>query len=226
LGAIATPVQVFPDEKPAGFAPATLMAFTVSGTPPVLVTVRGSDALAFSWVGGNVSKVVDRPTPGGASPMPLNDTDCGLLAALSAILSLADKLPAAVGENVTCTVQLPLGAMGMPRQEFPTVKLAELTPDMLSPLIVSEAPPVLVRTRGKELLLFNCVCGKFSALVDRPTLGGAMPAPLSATACGLLTALSVRVNVAARLVAAAGEKVTCIVQVAFGAMATLRQFVA
>lgn len=57
------------------------------------------------------------------------------------------------------------------------------------------------------------VTGKLSDVVERVTVGSGMtPVPLSATLCGDAVALSARLNEAVRVPAAAGLKVTEIVQ--------------
>lgn len=46
----------------------------------------------------------------GTTPMPVSETDCGLLGALSVIVTTAFLAPAAVGVKVTVIVQLPPAA--------------------------------------------------------------------------------------------------------------------
>lgn len=48
-------------------------------------------------------------------PVPLRFTLWGLVGSESLIVTLADRLPAAVGVNVTLIVQLPPGAMLVPQ---------------------------------------------------------------------------------------------------------------
>ena len=47
---------------------------------------------------------IPRPRP-GAAPIPVSDTVCGLLGALSVIVRVPVRVPVAVGVNVTSTVQ-------------------------------------------------------------------------------------------------------------------------
>jgi hypothetical protein len=51
----------------------------------------------------------------GAAPVPERLTVCGLPAALSEMLTVAARVPAAVGVNVTLIVQLPLAATELPQ---------------------------------------------------------------------------------------------------------------
>src|SRR4029077_12991912 len=46
----------------------------------------------------------------GDAPVPLSRIDCGLPGALSVMVKLACRAPAAVGENTTLMVQVALGA--------------------------------------------------------------------------------------------------------------------
>ena len=87
---------------------------------------------------------VDSVTIGTATPVPLSVTDCGELAALSVIVKLADRLPAAVGAKVMLTVQVPAGAMLLPTQVFVLVKSPGLVPVMLTALTVKAAFPLFV----------------------------------------------------------------------------------
>ena len=58
--------------------------------------------------------VVDKLTTGGR-PVPLSDTDWGLLTALSQKYSAPIRLPPAVGVKVTLTVQLAPAATELPQ---------------------------------------------------------------------------------------------------------------
>jgi hypothetical protein len=53
-----------------------------------------------------------------AVPVPLTVTICGLLTALSVIVTVPLKVPATVGLNVTLIVHVPAGAIGFAVQVF------------------------------------------------------------------------------------------------------------
>ena len=76
--------------------------------------------------------------------MPVRETVCGLPAALSVMLRDAERVPAAVGLNVTLTVQL-LPAARLARQVWVWEKSPLFVPVTAMPLMVSVAVPVLVR---------------------------------------------------------------------------------
>jgi hypothetical protein len=85
------------------------------------------------------------PTPGaGVTPVPLRETLCGLPVALSLILTLALRLPEAVGLNVTVMVQLAAAARLL-GQVLVWAKSLELVPARAILFMVSVAVPVLVR---------------------------------------------------------------------------------
>jgi low affinity Fe/Cu permease len=71
-------------------------------------------------------------------------TDCGLSEALSVIVTLAERLPAAVGLNVTLMVQVPPAATLEVVQVFVWAKSGPLVPVMATVLTVSAALPLFV----------------------------------------------------------------------------------
>src|ERR1700694_2310344 len=91
----------------------------------------------------------------GAVPVPLNATVCGLPLALSAIDSVAARLPAAVGGKVALTVRLAPAAsvFGLSGQAWPGVKSPGLVPPTVTLLIVSGALPLLVTVTDCDPLL-------------------------------------------------------------------------
>jgi hypothetical protein len=80
----------------------------------------------------------------GAVPVPLRATVCGLPTALSLILSVAVRVPVAVGRKVTLIVQLAPAAKVLPHVCVWEKSLA-LVPVNEYPLIVSAAFPVFDR---------------------------------------------------------------------------------
>src|SRR5262249_56388942 len=81
------------------------------------------------------------------SPVPLKLTACGLPLPLSVMLTLATRLPVAVGLNVTLIVQLALSASvaGLTGQLLVWAKSPELDPAMPILLIVIPPVPFLVK---------------------------------------------------------------------------------
>src|SRR5579863_4918975 len=103
--------QVFVCAKSPLFAPVTAMLVIPSAALPVLVSVTDSDPLVeFNVWLPNVRLEPDRLTVGAATvvPVPLSVKVCGLPAALSVMVTAADRAPVAVGLNVTLIAQLPL----------------------------------------------------------------------------------------------------------------------
>ena len=71
---------------------------------------------------------------------PVSETTCGLLLALSVIVSEPVRVPVAVGAKVTLIVQLPPAAT-----EPPQLLVWAKSPDVTMPLTVRVAVPVLLR---------------------------------------------------------------------------------
>jgi NAD-dependent oxidoreductase involved in siderophore biosynthesis len=85
------------------------MPVMVKGAAPVFVKVEFCDALAvlsgtFAKVKVDGVKVTSGVVPG--APVPVRATVCGVPAALSAMLTLAVRVPVANGLKVTEIVQL------------------------------------------------------------------------------------------------------------------------
>jgi hypothetical protein len=81
----------------------------------------------------------------GAVPVPLKLTVCGLWGAMSVKISKALRLPAAVGVNVTLTVQVPLGINVAPVQVSALLaKSLAFVPPIVTVKMVRLAVPVLV----------------------------------------------------------------------------------
>jgi len=159
-------------------------------------------------------------------PVPLSVTACGLPDASSVIVTLADRAPVAVGENVALMVHVALGA-SVPGQSFVCAKSAAFAPVMTMPEIVSDAFPLLRSVAVCAPLVVPRSCG------PNPRLGGlsvtagagAPPVPDTATECGLPLALSETRTLAARMPPALGVNVTLITHVAFTASDAGQSFV-
>jgi len=79
----------------------------------------------------------------GACPVPVSAMVCGEPLALSAMLRLAEKVPAADGANVTAMLQLEPEANTVP-QVFVWLKLLAFVPEKPMELMASAAVPLLV----------------------------------------------------------------------------------
>src|SRR5437016_1002956 len=77
------------------------------------------------------------------TPTPLNDTDCGLVGSLSAILTVALRLPVPLGAKVTVKLKEAFGGNVAGSSSELRVKSAALGPTTLMLLIWSEAVPLL-----------------------------------------------------------------------------------
>src|SRR5437879_3140297 len=85
-------------------------------------------------------------------PVPASETDCGLPAASSVMLTVAARAPVAAGANVTVKVQLAKGAIGPPASgqgPAPEPATATQSPGFVlfpyTTLFRSVAVPLLVR---------------------------------------------------------------------------------
>src|SRR5208282_402445 len=102
--------------KSPGFVLAGLMPMLVmpSGEPPELVSVTLMGALVVMVTCGAKVTVPEGVAVGGASPVPVTPTVCGVLGALSAICSVEERAPVPVGVKVTLIMHWPpFGATGV-----------------------------------------------------------------------------------------------------------------
>jgi hypothetical protein len=121
------------------------------------------------------------------------------------------RLPAAVGENVTLIVQV-LFAPSEPPQVLVSAKLPGLAPVNVKPLMDSVAFPVLFSVTAWAALVVPRFWLLNVRLVGETAANGPLPVPVKFTVCGLLVALSVRVNVAVRVPGPVGVNVILMVQ--------------
>ena len=108
------PLQVFVCEKSDGTVPVTAMFVMLSAAAPVFFTVTGCALGVFSGTFANARLVGFSVTAGNAPalPVPVRVTECGLPVALSVTVTLAVRVPTAMGENVTAILQLKPAARG------------------------------------------------------------------------------------------------------------------
>ena len=77
---------------------------------PVFIIVTGVAALLLPTGTEPNDTLAGFKLTQGPMPVPDNGTDCGLLLALSVMISVAERAPGAAGVKVTLTMVLPLGA--------------------------------------------------------------------------------------------------------------------
>jgi hypothetical protein len=212
--AATEPPQVLVWAKSPALAPVKLRPETVSMTLPVLLSVTVCAALVVptDWE-LNVKLVAERLTAEEV-PVPERPIVCGLLAALSVIVTAAVSAASSDGLKTTLIVQLD-PAVTDPPQLSDSVKSLAFVP-VTETVGVSVALPVLLTVAvWTELVVPSDTLPNVRLVVDRPaTAAVPVPVPESATICGLLLALSFRARVAVRLPAELGVNVTAIVQLA------------
>jgi len=129
---------------------------------------------------------------GGATPVPVNAAVCGEPAALSAMVTVAERLEAAVGVNVTVTAQEEPAASVDP-QVPPVEKEPAFAPVRLMLEIFRVALPVLETVMLCEALVVPTVVpANVSDGGARLTTGAGagMPVPATEIVCGEPAALS------------------------------------
>jgi hypothetical protein len=200
-------------------SPLAEMLVRLSEALPVLESVTDCAALVVPtvWL-AKVSEEAERLTTGAeaAAPVPVRLTDCGLPEALSVMLRLLDRVPDAVGVNVTLMVQFAPAATELP-QLLVCAKSPLFVPVTAMLVRFSEALPVFERVTVCAALVVPTVwLVKVSEAAERLTTGAeaAAPVPLRLTDCGLPEVLSAMLNVPVRVPDAVGVNVVLIVQFA------------
>lgn len=190
----------------------------VNVEPPVFFSVTTLATLVDpTFVLGNVTFAGVSVTVGGGT-VPLRVTDCGDPAALSATFNVPARVPPASGLKLTEIVQLAPAASVAPQvvvlvNEEESVPLIVIPPLWMS----SVAPPVFFSVTNLAVLVDPIfVPGNFRLTGVSETTGTAppVPVPVRVTDCGDPVALSAACSVAVRVPAAAGLKVTEMVQLA------------
>src|SRR5271157_1291853 len=126
------------------------MLATASAHPPGLLSVTGMEALGVPTIicDAKVRLVVEREAVGTA-PVPLKLTVCGLLLALSVMVRVALREPAAAGVKLTVIVQFP-PELTLAPQVFVWEKSPMFVPVMVMPEMASVAVPVLLSVTVRE----------------------------------------------------------------------------
>lgn len=213
--------QVFVCWKSPAFAPATPMLAIARGPLPLFVSVVACAALVVPtacWPKAMLDGV-SVTAPAAPAPVPVSGTLCGLVAALSLIVTPAVRLPPAAGEKVTEIVQVAFRASvdGLSGHVVVRAKSAAFVPVIAMLVIVNTVVPEFVSVVDLAALVVPTPWEAKARLVGLNVTAGLIPVPLSATLCGLPAALSVTVRVAGRLPVAVGLNVTEMVQVEPGA---------
>src|SRR5438128_697379 len=109
--------QVLPaaKAKSAACAPVMVMLVRFSGAPPLLVSVTFCAGLVVpTRCSPNALLVAESVAVGSVTPVPVSDSDCGLPAASSVMVTVAVRALAAVGVKVRLRTQLAPGASVAP----------------------------------------------------------------------------------------------------------------
>ena len=129
------------------------------------------------------AKAVGETVRGKPLPVPLNQTACGLPAALSFTESVAVCGPAACGENTTVMRQPLLGWSTVPEQpSLLILKSVVFAPVILAAILVSGAVPTLVKVTVAGVALGIGWLPKFTVVGARLT-NGVVPVHVRGTDC-------------------------------------------
>jgi hypothetical protein len=137
--------------------------------PPKLPRLK---LYAVDCPGATVAEVEEpAATNEKSSPVPDRATACGLVAALSAMVRVAVRVPPAVGLKVTVTLHVPLGGTVAPEQVSALlVKSLAFVPLTAAVEITTFAPPLLVKVTCCAL------DGAFSTTEPKPWLASRLTA--------------------------------------------------
>ncbi len=92
------------------------MPVIVNDTLPVFVSVTACAALVVLTCWFPNERLVGEKLTAGAVPVPARLTICGLLLALSVMVTVPVRVPVAVGVNVTLIAQLAPAATELPQE--------------------------------------------------------------------------------------------------------------
>jgi hypothetical protein len=145
-------------------------------------------------------------------PVPDRPPACGLVLALSVMVSVPVRLPKAVGVNVTEISQVAPAANVL--GDNGQVEVWAKSPDVEIPETVSGTVWLFFRvTLCPGLVVLTTRLEKVRLAGSKVT--GAVPVPLSSASCGEFVALSLTVSVPVRAPTAVGVNVTEIVHLSF-----------
>ena len=156
------------------------------------------------------------PTPCGSHfPVPVSETVCGLLFALSFTSRVAVRVPVAVGVNVTPMVQVDLAGTLPPQLLDGEAKSPGSAPENVT-LKVSAVLRLFFSVTLCAPLVVPTFCAA-NVIVVGVTVAWAIPAPVNDAVCGLFNAPSVTVSVPVSVPMLLGVNVTLMVQCPFAA---------
>jgi hypothetical protein len=211
-------------EKSDAFAPEIATAVMFSTSVPVLLRVPFCAALDVltSWL-PKAAVAVDGEAR-GAMPFPESVIGAGFAIPETVIVMLALRALMAAGSNVTLNVQLaagaswPLAVVGHVVAGEAKAKSAAFVPVKAMLVMLNAAPPLLVIvTFFAVLVVFTRWLPKAIVPADSVAVGGVTPVPDKLTVCVVGLASSVKVSVAANVLAVVGVNVKSTVQVLPGA---------
>jgi hypothetical protein len=144
--------QLLASEKSPGFVPlsATPEMFIVAVPVLVAVTVWAELVVPMTWL--EKDKLDGERLITGAVPVPVRVTVCGLLEALSVIVTVAARLPVAEGVNVTLIAQFAPAATDV-AQVLVWLKSPLLVPVTAMLVMDSEALPLFVSVTAELALV-------------------------------------------------------------------------
>jgi hypothetical protein len=210
-------VQVPPvTEKSAAFVPLKL-SLRVTVRVWWLVTLKDSAGLRPNFTLPNIRLLFDSVRP--AAPAPESVECCGLVVALSKIISVAPCGPSAVGVNATPSVQVVLGAtvIGIaPHVPMPLRAYSAESDDVALPMISEWVAPVLSTVRFLVSVCPRATLPNASdAVTDTVVVGVAVGVPV-ATKVAVAVDVAVWVAVAVAVDVIAAVAVAVFVPVAVG----------
>ena len=203
--------QVLVCAKSPGSAPvsATLERLKATEPPLVRVAVRVALVVSRDWL--PKERLVGERLTVAEVPVPERLRDWGLPVALSVKAIAADRLPVAVGSNVTLIVQFAPAATELP-QVLVWAKSPGLAPVSAMLERLKAALPPLVRVAVKAALVVLRDSLPKERLLGESVAATKVPAPERLSDWGLPVALSLILTEADRLPVTVGSNVTLIVQ--------------
>src|SRR3989442_920481 len=210
---VAPFVQVVPAAmaKSPGFEPARAMLVMLRVAVPLLVRVTVCTGLVVLRRRSPKARLVGAKVTAGTMPVPASDTDCGLLAASSVMVTVAVRALAAVGVNVRLRRQLAPATTVAPFVQVVPAAMAKspgFKPARAMLVMLRVAVPLLVRvTVCTGLVVLRSSEQHTTLLQARPT-AVCSPIPASDTDCGLPGVWSLTFSVAVRPPVAAGVNAT------------------
>jgi hypothetical protein len=203
-------------EKSPGFGPVIVIPEMLRTSGPTLLMVTVLAALVAPTLSAAKARLVGVTLT--MVPIPLRETLCGLLAALSTKLNVAARIPSAWGLNSTFTVHVAAAASVAPQLFDEITKSAGFVPTMVIELIDSAVVPVFFTVT--DLDAESEKSRRIPKLIETGeswAVGKITPVPLSATLWGLFAALSATLNLALLAPFTLGVNVTLIAQFALTA---------